>query len=434
MRFEFKLPDIGEGVVEGEVVKWLVNDGDQIAAEQPVVEVMTDKATVVIPSPKAGKVVQRTGKEGEMVKVHSTLLVLETEGGTGELAKPAPAPAPAPAKPPAAQGPGPTAQAKAASAPVPAAAPVPVPVPTLAPPTGERVRATPVTRKLAAEAGIDLRTISGSGPAGRVLKSDVIGLVEGASGGGAGAAAAPRRALAPAGGEERIPLRGLRKRIAEKMQRSKRTAAHFTFVEEVDCTRLVEMRKRINAALAKQEGGGKLSFLPFIIKATVAALKKFPGLNASVDDEKNELVLKHFWNLGIAAATPDGLIVPVIHGADQLSLRELASEITRLGADAKAGKSQLPDLQGGTFTITSLGEIGGLFATPVINHPEVAILGVHRMRPTPKVVDGQIVVRDVMWLSCSFDHRVVDGSVGAQFTYEIIKYLEDPELLMLELA
>ncbi len=235
-----------------------------------------------------------------------------------------------------------------------------------------------------------------------------------------------------------MPLRGLRKRIAEKMQRSRRTAAHFTFVEEVDCTRLVEMRKRINQSLAQSAVAGeaplKLSFLPFIIKATVAALKKFPYLNASVDDEKNEIVVKHFYNLGVAAATPDGLIVPVIHNADQRNLRELALEIARLAGDARAGKSQLPDLQGGTFTITSMGEMGGLFATPVINHPEVAILGVHRMRPTPVVRDGQVVVRDVMWLSCSFDHRIIDGAVGAQFTYEIIKRLEDPELLLLELA
>ncbi len=302
------------------------------------------------------------------------------------------------------------------------------------PSNGEgHVRATPVTRKLAAEAGIDLSTVSGSGPAGRVIKSDVLALVE--NGGTQPAGSGAKR---PAGGEERVPLRGLRKRIAEKMQRSRRTAAHFTFVEEVDCTRLVDMRKRINQSLAQAAPAGeaplKISFLPFILKATVAALKKFPYLNASVDDETNEIVVKHFYNLGVAAATPDGLIVPVIHNADQLNLRELALEIARLAGDARAGKSQLPDLQGGTFTITSMGEMGGLFATPVINHPEVAILGVHRMRPTPVVRDGQVVVRDVMWLSCSFDHRIIDGAVGAQFTYEIIKRLEDPELLLLELA
>jgi pyruvate dehydrogenase E2 component (dihydrolipoamide acetyltransferase) len=450
MRFEFKLPDIGEGVVEGEVVKWLVNDGDMVQAEQPVVEVMTDKATVVIPSPKAGKVLERHGKEGEMIKVHSALLVLETDGAGAEKTAPAAMPGTAPVKPapvPAAAAPKPAATPSPVKAVPPIAvppkvaavqAPAPAPAPGLraVPPPAEgdaRVRATPVTRKLAADAGIDLSTVAGSGPAGRVLKNDVLALVENGA-----ARAGGSIARLPTGGEERVPLRGLRKRIAEKMQRSRRTAAHFTFVEEVDCSRLVEMRKRINQSLAQSAVPGeaplKLSFLPFIIKATVAALKKFPYLNASVDDETNEIVVKRFYNVGVAAATPDGLIVPVIHGADQRNLRELALEITRLANDARAGKSQLPDLQGGTFTITSMGEMGGLFATPVINHPEVAILGVHRMRPTPVVRDGQVVVRDVMWLSCSFDHRIIDGAVGAQFTYEIIKRLEDPELLLLELA
>ncbi len=436
MRFEFKLPDIGEGVVEGEIVKWLVGDGDQITAEQPVVEVMTDKATVVIPSPKAGKVLERHGKDGEMVKVHSTLLVLETEGGTAAAGVHATA-AVKPPPPPLVAKPAAPAVAKSV-APLPAVRIPPAPIPALravAAPDGSdgHVRATPVTRKIAAEAGLDLSSVAGSGAGGRVLKTDVLALVGGGGGAVAARLGAPLPARAPSGSDERIPLRGVRKRIAEKMQRSKRTAAHFTFVEEVDCTRLVAMRARINEVLAKEDGG-KLSYLPFIIKATLAALKKFPTLNASVDDEANELVVKHYFNIGVAAATPEGLIVPVIHAADQLSLKQLASEIARLGGDAKVGKSQLPDLQGGTFTITSLGEIGGLFATPVINHPEVAILGVHRMRPTPKVVDGQVVVRDVLWLSCSFDHRVIDGSVGAQFTYEIIKYLEDPELLLLELA
>ncbi len=431
MRYEFKLPDIGEGVIEGEVVRWLVQDGDAVQADQPLVEVMTDKATVVIPSPKAGKVVERRGAEGGMAKVHETLVVLEVGEGAAAVAPQAQPAAMRPASAPLAP--------KVAPAPAPAAAKAspaaPVAVVSAAEADGAHVRSTPVTRKLAAEHGLDLARVSGSGPGGRVLKTDVLALVS-----GNGATAAPVSAPAPrpaaVGGalEERIPIRGLRKRIAEKMQRSKRTAAHFTFVEEVDATRLVELRKRINDAQAKSEGGVKISFLPFVVKAVVEGLKRYPTLNASVDDEKNEIVIKRRYDLGIAAATPDGLIVPVIHGADRLSLRGLAQEIDRLGADARAGKSRLDDLQGGTFTITSLGQIGGLFATPVINHPEVAILGIHKMRPRPVVRDGQIVVRDMMYVSCAFDHRIIDGSVGAQFTYEVIKYLEDPELLMLELA
>ena len=291
-----------------------------------------------------------------------------------------------------------------------------------------------MTRKLAAERGLDLSQVAGSGPGGRVLKEDVLAL-DGASGGSSAASSGGMiRVPAMASAEdEHIPLRGLRRRIAEKMQKSKRTAAHFTFVEEVEVTRLVDLRKRINEIEAKQ-GGQKISYLPFIVKATVAALRKYPALNASVDDEKNELVIKHRYDIGIAAATPDGLIVPVIHGVDRLNLREISQEILRVAADAKAGKSKLEDLQGGTFTITSLGEIGGLFATPVINWPEVAILGIHRIRPRAVVREGQIVIREMMYVSCSFDHRVIDGSVGAQFTYELIKYLEDPELLMLELS
>jgi pyruvate dehydrogenase E2 component (dihydrolipoamide acetyltransferase) len=300
-------------------------------------------------------------------------------------------------------------------------------VPSLEEP-GQKLRATPVTRKLAAERGLDLSQVAGSGPGGRVLKEDVLAL----DGAAAGGATSVVRAQASAE-DEHIPLRGLRRRIAEKMQKSKRTAAHFTFVEEVDATRLVDMRKRVNEVEARQ-GGSKISYLPFIVKATVAALRKFPMLNASVDDEKNEVVIKHRYDIGIAAATPDGLIVPVVHGADRLTLREISQEIQRLAADAKAGKSRLEDLQGGTFTITSLGEIGGLFATPVINWPEVAILGIHRIRPRPVVRDGQVVIREMMYVSCAFDHRVIDGAVGAQFTYELIKYLEDPELLMLELS
>jgi pyruvate dehydrogenase E2 component (dihydrolipoamide acetyltransferase) len=449
MRFEFKLPDIGEGVIEGEVVKWLVQDGEVIKPEQPVVEVMTDKATVVIPSPKGGKVLERHGKEGEMIKVHSTLLVVETEGAA---AQPAAAPAPAQGAP----APSP-AQAAPANPPPPAAAPRPAPIAAVAskpaqspeparprpqlsavPPApaqenGAKVRATPVTRKLAAERGLDLSQVSGTGPGGRVLKTDVLALINGGETAGAQGAGMARGEVVALAEDEHIPLRGLRRRIAEKMQKSKRTAAHFTFVEEVDATRLVDMRKRVNEIEVKQ-GGGKISYLPFIVKATVAALRRYPTLNASVDDEKNELVVKHRYNIGIAAATPDGLIVPVVHGADRLTLRQISEEITRMAADAKAGKSRLDDLQGGTFTITSLGEIGGLFATPVINWPEVAILGIHRIRPRAVVRDGQIVVREMMYVSCSFDHRVIDGAVGAQFTYELIKYLEDPELLMLELS
>jgi pyruvate dehydrogenase E2 component (dihydrolipoamide acetyltransferase) len=240
--------------------------------------------------------------------------------------------------------------------------------------------------------------------------------------------------IAPSAGqlEERVPFAGLRRKIATRMAQSKRTAAHFTFVEECDVTPLKALRARLRPAAEAQ--GVKLSFLPFIVKATVAALKKHPILNTALDETTNELVYRKYYNIGIAASTDAGLIVPVVKDCDRKSILAIAQDIERLAADTKAGKSKLEDLQGSTFTITSLGAQGGLFATPIINFPEVAILGVHQMKQKPVVRDGQIVVGDVMLLSLSFDHRVVDGHVGAAFAYEIIGYLENPDRLFLEMV
>ena len=410
--FEFKLPDIGEGVVEGEIVKWLVKEGDSIAEDQPVVELMTDKATVTVPAPKPGKVVRVHGKEGEMAKVHHPLVTLEVAGGVSEV--------PAPSHGHAAQEP----QAAAPRAPAQAKS------------NGEaKVLATPVTRRMAREHGIDLATVNGSGPQGRVTKADVEAVMRGGGNVVAQQVRAPAPAPLPVSAEdERVPLRGLRKKIAEKMVRSKHSAPHFTFVEEMDATELVAMRKRINDALAVAGESLKISFLPFLCKALVASLRKFPAMNANFDEAKQELVIKHRYNFGIAAATEDGLTVPVVKDVDRLSIRALAQEIGRLGTGAREKRLTMDDLTGGTFTITSLGQTGGLFATPIINHPEVAILGVHRMRKRPVVKDDQIVVREMMYLSLSFDHRVIDGSVGAEFTYSVIRQLEHPETLLLEMS
>ncbi len=421
--FDFKLPDIGEGVVEGEIVKWLVKEGQVIAEDQPLVEVMTDKATVTIPSPKKGKVLKTYGNEGEIAKVHGVLVTLELDSAGA----PASAPATAVAAPPAARAASNVSASAAAS-------------------SDNKVLATPVTRRMAREHNLDLAGISGTGPQGRVTKADVVAAMEVGGGNGAVATGHPTAApgvatrrppaapLAVSQGDERIPLKGLRRKIAEKMVRSKFTAPHFTFVEEMDATELVAVRKRINTALAESGETTKLSFLPFICKALVAALRKFPHLNANFDEAKQELVVRGEYNLGIAAATDDGLTVAVLKRADTLPLRELSSEINRLGAAARERRLSMEELTGGTFTITSLGQTGGLFATPIINHPEVAILGVHRMRKRPVVVDDEIVIREMMYLSLSFDHRVIDGSVGAAFTYELIRYLEHPELLFLELT
>lgn len=428
--FEFKLPDLGEGVMEGELVKWHVKEGDSVKEDQTIAEVMTDKATVTVPSPKAGRVVKTHGKEGEMAKVHQLLITLDVEGAV-----------PAQAEGPGAHG---GHAAPAAAQPAVAAASAPAGGPNGA--GGAKVLATPLTRRMAREHGLNLAEIAGSGPQGRVTKADVVAALEGQKGSNvvsqAPAAAqakpsapAPAAPVASGRGDERIPLRGLRKKIAEKMVRSKFTMPHFAFVEEVDGTDLVALRKRLNSQLKSAGEDVKLTFLPFIVKAVIAALKKYPHLNSNFDETTQELVVRGEYNIGIAAQTPDGLTVAVVRNADRLTLRELAQEIARLGTAARERKLKMEELTGGTFTITSLGQSGGLFATPIINHPEVGILGVHKLRKRP-VVDknDQIVVREMMNLSLSCDHRVIDGSVAAEFVYEVIKYLEQPDMLFLAMA
>jgi pyruvate dehydrogenase E2 component (dihydrolipoamide acetyltransferase) len=438
MAYEFKLPDIGEGVVEGEIVKWLVNEGDEVVEDQPLVEVMTDKATVTIPSPKKGRVLKKFGAEGAIAKVHAPLIALELPG-EGAAAAPAPAAAPVAAAPAAAPVSTPVA------APVAASAAAPAPKADVAS-KNEKVLATPVTRRIAREHGLDLSEVAGSGPQGRVLKKDVLSVVEGqrapaAAPTGAFVAPAPVAPPAPfipppspvaAPSDERMPIRGLRKAIFKKMTQSAQFAVPFTYVDEVDMTELVALRDRINGRLSKE--GQKLTFLPFITKALIAALRKFPQMNALMDEEKQELIIRRQYNIGIGVATDAGLTVAVLHDADRQSLRGIGTELQRIGDAARDNKLTMNDLQGSTFTITSLGKDGGMFATPVINHPEVAILGIHRIEARPVVVDRQIVIRDRMYMSCSFDHRVIDGHVGAAFVAEIKRLLETPDLLLLELA
>jgi pyruvate dehydrogenase E2 component (dihydrolipoamide acetyltransferase) len=412
--WDFKLPDIGEGVVEGEIVKWLVKAGDEIGEDQPMVEVMTDKATVTIPSPKKGRVLQTYGKEGEIAKVHHPLVQLELDGAApkGE----------------ALHGNGSSGNGHHA-APVPMAAASAAPVAVAV--AGSKVLATPVTRRMAREHGIDLGILAGTGPHGRVLKTDVEAALKG------GPAIMPPSAppasvpLLVAKGDQRVPIRGLRRKIAEKMVKAKFTAPHYTFVEEIDATELVAMRAKLNEASEV-----KISFLPFFCKALVGAFRQFPQVNANMDEATQELIVKGDVNIGIAAATDEGLTVPVVKHVDRLTLKALAAEISRLGAAARDKKLKMDELNGGGFTITSLGQTGGLFATPIINHPEVAIMGVHRMRKRPVVMgdDDKVVVRQMMYLSFSFDHRVIDGAVGADFAYAVIRYLENPANLMLEMA
>lgn len=448
---EFKLPDIGEGIHEGEIVRWLVNQGDSVTEDQPIAEVMTDKATVEITSPFTGKVHKLNAGEGETVLVGATIIEIDdgAGGGNGQAASAAAPAAPAPAAPaPAAAAPAPPAPPRAPtpSAPAPARSePVAPPAAArgvvAAPPaiTSGPVLAAPATRRLARERGVDLRSIAGTGPRGRITKDDVENAGAGAAPAApaapapAGRPAAPARQAPPpppAGGELRIPLRGLRKKIAEHMALSKRTAAHFTYVEEIDVTELVKVRGEGKALAAEQDV--KLTYLPFIMKAIVRGLKLFPMLNAALDEEKNELVYKYDYNFGIAVDTQDGLVVPVVKGVDHLSILDIAREVDRVASAARGRTVALDDLRGGTFTITNAGNIGGLFATPVINHPEVAIVGVHKISRRPVVRGDEVVIGDVMWLSISIDHRVVDGADGARFMNEVKRVLEQPTLLLLE--
>ncbi len=412
MNREFKLPDIGEGVHEGEITKWFVNEGDRVKENDPLVEVMTDKVTVQIPSPVTGKVLERRGKEGDIVTVGATIVVF----GDGGESAPAPAAA--------------AASSHAPSAPPPGSSAPPPPPPARA----AEVLAAPAVRRLARELGVDLASIRGSGPSGRITEVDVRSVQRGPAPGAAlvpAAAPKPAVSVTPGVREERIPIHGLRKRIYDKMSKSKATAAHFTYVEEVDMSHLVQLRERLNEAGARK--GVKLTYLPFVIKACVAALKEFPTLNASVDDERQEIVVKRYYNLGIATATDEGLNVTVVHDADAKDLWSLAREVERLAAAARDKKLSLQDVQGSTFTITSLGKEGGILATPIINWPEVAILGIHKIERRPVVRDDHIVIRDMMYVSCSFDHRVIDGHIGAAFVQAVRGYLEHPALLFVGL-
>ena len=429
MAFEFRLPDIGEGVAEGEVVRWFVKPGDTIREDDPLVSVLTDKANVEIPSPKSGRILSLHAQVGEKVKVGGLLVTIESGESPG-------AALPTPLRVPSA----------APSTPAPAAVvPTKTPPPSSAPASSTSVLATPAIRRRAAELGVDLARVKGSGPGGRVVESDLNVAGPGStpsSGSGPAPARQPPRPTptemsgpAPKDEEvlERIPIRGIRRVIAEHMSESTHRAAHFTYVEEVDASELVVLRDRMAKHVEKQ--GVRLSYLPFIVKSVAAALKVHPRLNATVDDAREELVLRSHYHIGIATAAPDGLLVPVVRDADRKSVVALAREIQDLAERGRAGTLRRDELAGSTFTISSLGALGGVLATPILNYPEVAILGVHKIQRRPVYrSDGSLGAADMMNLSISLDHRVVDGFEGAQFVAKVKSYLEDPHQLFAELA
>ncbi|HEV2429009.1 MAG TPA: dihydrolipoamide acetyltransferase family protein [Thermoplasmata archaeon] len=433
MTYEFRLPDIGEGVAEGEVVKWFVGEGQAIVEDAPLVSVLTDKANVEIPSPRSGTVTKIHAAVGEKVKVGGILVTIEDTGGRN-AATDAP-PGTAPASPPPAPVPPPKEKGREAPR---AAEPTPSAGTTVGASAG---LATPYVRRLAAERGIDLSTIPGTGPGGRITEADLSGGSRSApippthpSGAGAPSTVTPVPSPASIGDEiERIPIRGMRRIISEHMAESVHRAAHFTYVEEIEATELMRMRERM--AKHSERGGVKLSYLPFIIKAVIAGLRAHPWMNATMDDAKGEIVLHKGYHIGIATAAPEGLIVPVIHRAEQLSINGLARAIQDLSERGREGKLTRPELIGGTFTITSLGALGGVLATPILNYPEVAILGVHKIQRRPAfLADGTIGAGEFMNLSVSIDHRLVDGYTGAQFLAIVKSHLEDPHQLFGELA
>jgi 2-oxoisovalerate dehydrogenase E2 component (dihydrolipoyl transacylase) len=442
-RYVFKLPDIGEGTAEAELVAWHVAVGDSVEEDQHIADVMTEKATVEIPAPVAGKVVSLTGAPGQMIAVGSELLVLAVEGrGNADAAPSAEAkaePAAAAAAPaakaasaakaePAAKGPAPAAKAEAkpagpaAARPGPAAAKAAFATRT----PGERPIASPAVRGKAWELGVELQFVPGTGPGGRITQDDLAAFV--ASGGRSARVAAA--GLAEKHGVEEIKIIGLRRRIAERMQDAKRRIPHFAYVEEVDVTALEDLRAELNGRYGKERG--KLTLLPFLIKAMVRALPDFPQINARFDDD-NGIVRRHeAVHVGIATQTPTGLVVPVVRHAEALDLWAAAGEVARLAAAARDGKATREELSGSTITITSLGALGGLVTTPVINYPEVAIVGVNKMVERPMIRDGQVVARKMMNLSSSFDHRVVDGWDAAEFVQRLRASLEKPALLFVD--
>jgi pyruvate/2-oxoglutarate dehydrogenase complex dihydrolipoamide acyltransferase (E2) component len=399
---DVKLPDIGEGIAEGEIVKWSVQAGDTISKDQPLLEILTDKASVEIPAPAAGTVSSLLFDEGDLVPVGSVIARIQDQQADNQQA---------------------ASPHQEKSSP------------------DSHALATPSVRRLAMESNVDLSQIQGSGPYGRISREDVEkhssravepqpAVNAGQSPKTAAQESAQESALQNTANETRIPLRGIRRKIADQMVKAKFTAPDFFYGDEADLTELVHFRKAMAEQLKPE--GIKLTYLPFIIKAVISGLKAYPTLNASLDDEAQEVVMKHDYNIGFATDSPNGLFVPVIHHADRLSIIALSQEIQRLAEQVREGKASSADMRGGTFTLTNIGAIGGIMCSPIINHPEVGIMGINKIYQKPMVYEGEIAIRWACNISLSFDHRVVDGADGARFCNHVIQLLQNPQRLLLE--
>jgi 2-oxoisovalerate dehydrogenase E2 component (dihydrolipoyl transacylase) len=407
-RYAFQLPDLGEGTVSAEIVSWLVKPGDRVNEGQPIAEMSTEKAVVELPSPVTGQVISLGGAPGDAIAVGAELIAFDSGGAT----------------------PDPAAQATTQTAtPRTAAAASPPPVAAAAATQGDaRVRASPATRRRAREAGIDLAAVSGSGPRGRIQPDDLNQALAShtAAPGAASKAPAPNY-----GATEEIKVLGVRRVIAQRMSAAKRTIVHFSYVEEVDVTELEALRLHLNGTSAFEQT--KLTLLPFIVKAVVRALERFPQCNAHYDEARETIIRYRAVHAGIATQTKDGLKVPVVRDAQTLSLQHLASEIKRVSEAARTNRAKREELTGSTITLTSLGKLGGIASTPVINAPEMAIIGVNRMAERPVVHHGAIAVRQIMNLSSSFDHRFVDGFDAAAMIQAVKDLLEHPATIFIDI-
>lgn len=398
MPFDFVLPDLGEGITEGEIRRWVVKEGDSVAEHQTVLEIETDKAIVEVPSPRKGRVLKIRKEEGDIAKVGETLMTIAIEEDEAEL----------------------TAEVKPGAEERPRS----VSVVGVLPEEGDQkaeVLATPAVRALAKELGVRLETVKGSGPSGSITSEDLNKVIRKVQ--------VSEDRLGPV---ERMPLKGLRRTIARNLMISQRTTVSVTGMDEADITGLWELREREKKTL--QAKGIHLTFMPFFIKAVQHSLAQHPMLNASVDEEKEEIIAKKYYNIGVAVDTPEGLMVPVIRDADKKTILELAADLQELSRKARERKITLDEMKGSTFTITNYGHFGGTFATPVINYPDVAILGTGKISDKPWVLDGRIVIRKILPLSLTFDHRVTDGVDASQFLTKFIGYIEDPDLLFIESA
>ena len=438
--YVFKMPDLGEGTVEAEIVAWHTEPGATVAEDQIIVEVMTDKAAVEVPAPVSGRVVSIRGAPGDKIAVGSPLIVFETAtGATAAAASPAATPTQnAPASAPAAQA--------AGTAPAASAAPIAPPAPAVsarAAPAGGRIMTSPANRRRAREAGIDLATVAGSGPGGRIVREDLkaasAARTDGADGRQVAAAGdtvrtqglprAAARSAQAAGETSEIKVIGVRRLIAERMSEAKRNIPHFAYVEEVDVTELEALRQHLNSKLAK--GEPSFTYLPLVILALVRTLESFPQCNVLYDAARGVLVRHRAVHVGVATQTPDGLKVPVVRNAQAMSLKELAAETRRVTERARANQATREELQGSTITVTSLGKLGGIASTPIINAPEVAIIGLNKAVERPVVHHGAVAVRRIMNLSSSFDHRFVDGYDAAAMIQALKELLEHPAMIFI---